>query len=581
MILTIFNYIWVMKNKTTPIILIYLLTALFTMLVFHKIEIQYSLTKHYPVLNFYKDLLFVLSSALLFKYIFAKNNRRNALFFDKLNQTNKEIKESNDKYDIVAKATSDTIWDWKIQEDEMVWSKGISAVYGYDNIQIGARSKWWFENIHPEDSIKMSVKLYSFLEQKTEKWQDEYRFKCADNTYKYVLDRGFLLKDKNGTAVRMIGAIQDITKQKEEELRLKLLETVIVQTKESIVITKAVSENKKFSEIVYVNPAFTRMTGFMNQEVLGRKPNLFQGQLANLAAARKIIEALQTRTETQIETLSIRKNGEQFWLYFSMIPVYNNKNEFTHWVSVQKDITQEKLQQKEKEQLISELTQNNKDLKQFSYVTSHNLRAPISNLIGLLMLTDHMKIEDTELEEIIGGFKTSTNLLSETINDLTKVMLIKDNIPVAEELVNLAESFEHICKELSFQLDKHKPTLQVNFENCTEIITNKTYLESIILNLLTNSIKYKAKDRALLIKIEAVTREDDTIIKIIDNGIGIDLERNKEKIFGLYQRFHDYPDSKGLGLYLVKSQIEAMKGSIKIESAVNIGTTFTLIFKKK
>ncbi|MDG2433340.1 PAS domain-containing protein [Flavobacterium sp.] len=570
-----------MKNKTTPIILIYLLTALFTMLVFHKIEIQYSLTKHYPVLNFYKDLLFVLSSALLFKYIFAKNNRRNALFFDKLNQTNKEIKESNDKYDIVAKATSDTIWDWKIQEDEMVWSKGISAVYGYDNIQIGARSKWWFENIHPEDSIKMSVKLYSFLEQKTEKWQDEYRFKCADNTYKYVLDRGFLLKDKNGTAVRMIGAIQDITKQKEEELRLKLLETVIVQTKESIVITKAVSENKKFSEIVYVNPAFTRMTGFMNQEVLGRKPNLFQGQLANLAAARKIIEALQTRTETQIETLSIRKNGEQFWLYFSMIPVYNNKNEFTHWVSVQKDITQEKLQQKEKEQLISELTQNNKDLKQFSYVTSHNLRAPISNLIGLLMLTDHMKIEDTELEEIIGGFKTSTNLLSETINDLTKVMLIKDNIPVAEELVNLAESFEHICKELSFQLDKHKPTLQVNFENCTEIITNKTYLESIILNLLTNSIKYKAKDRALLIKIEAVTREDDTIIKIIDNGIGIDLERNKEKIFGLYQRFHDYPDSKGLGLYLVKSQIEAMKGSIKIESAVNIGTTFTLIFKKK
>ena len=85
----------------------------------------------------------------------------------------------------------------------------------------------------------MSIKLYSFIEQKTEKWQDQYRFRCADGTYKYVFDRGFLLKDENGRAIRMIGAIQDITKQKEEEQRLKLLETVITQSKDSILITEA------------------------------------------------------------------------------------------------------------------------------------------------------------------------------------------------------------------------------------------------------------------------------------------------------------------------------------------------------
>ena len=440
-----------MKNKTTQIIIIYLLAALFVVIVFHKIILRYSLTEAYPFLNFYKDIFFVVATALLFKYILTKNENRNTVFFDKLKQTNKDIKESNDKYDIVAKATSDTIWDWKIEEDQMIWSKGIKAVYGYDEDEVGVGSSWWFENIHPEDSIKMSVKLYSFIEQKTEKWQDEYRFKCADNTYKYVLDRGFLLKDENGRAVRMIGAIQDVTKQKEEELRLKLLETVIVQTKESIIITEAEFANHKLPKIVYVNPAFTSMTGFEPHEVLGKTPDLFQGQKAEFSVRRKMLNAVQNRTETQIETLSIHKNGEQFWLRFSMIPIYNIENELTHWVSMQKDASEEKKQEKEKEQLISELTQNNKDLKQFSYITSHNLRAPISNLTGLLLLIEDIAIEDTELAEILDGFKKSTYLLNETINDLTKVMIIKDRTLVQKEVVNLAESFENVYKQLSFQ----------------------------------------------------------------------------------------------------------------------------------
>ena len=79
----------------------------------------------------------------------------------KLEDTIKEIKESNDKYDIVAKATSDTIWDWKIQEDSFNWNKGINNIFGYEENQIGDNSNWWFDKIHPEDSIKLSVKLYS------------------------------------------------------------------------------------------------------------------------------------------------------------------------------------------------------------------------------------------------------------------------------------------------------------------------------------------------------------------------------------------------------------------------------------
>nr|WP_314896009.1 PAS domain S-box protein [uncultured Flavobacterium sp.] len=570
-----------MKNKTNQITLTYILISIFMAIICHKLLQNYTHNTNYQYYNFIKDLVFISLTGIAYKYILSKNDNRNIAVFEKLKNTNDEIKESNEKYDIVAKATSDTIWDWKIQEDNLSWNKGIENVFGYTEDQVGGSSTWWFDKIHPEDSIKMSIKLYSFIEQKTEKWQDQYRFRCADNSYKYVLDRGFLLKDEEGKAIRMIGAIQDITKQKEEEQRLKLLETVITQSKDSIIITEANSNNTRIPKIIYVNPAFSIMSGYKSEEVIGKTPNLFKGPNSDKQEYKKLITALKNKEECLIETISYKKNKEEYWVRFSMIPIYNSENELSHWISIQRDVSEEKKQEKEKEQLIRELTQNNKDLKQFSYITSHNLRAPLSNLTGLLNLIEDIPIENQELKEILNGFNKSTHLLNETINDLVKVIIIKDNPSIQKEAVLLKEIFENVFNQLSFQIELYKPIIKLNFEKVSVFNTNKAYIESILLNLLTNAIKYKSENRKLKITINT-NEVDDTVYLIFkDNGIGIDLERNRDKVFGLYQRFHNYPDSKGLGLYLVKSQVETMGGTISIESEVNIGTTFTLTFKNK
>jgi signal transduction histidine kinase len=264
-----------------------------------------------------------------------------------------------------------------------------------------------------------------------------------------------------------------------------------------------------------------------------------------------------------------------------MIPIYNTENELSHWISIQRDVSEEKKQEKEKEQLIRELTQNNKDLKQFSYITSHNLRAPLSNLTGLLNLIEDIPIENQELKEILTGFSKSTHLLNDTINDLVKVIIIKDNPSIQKEAVLLKEIFENVFNQLSFQIELYKPIIKLNFEEVSILNTNKAYFESILINLLTNALKYKSENRKLKITITANETDDTVYLTFKDNGIGIDLERNRDKVFGLYQRFHNYPDSKGLGLYLVKSQVETMGGTISIESEVNKGTTFTLTFKNK
>jgi PAS domain S-box-containing protein len=526
-----------------------------------------------------RDFIFIFISGIILKFILLHNEKNNKSVFEKLQITNNEILESNERYDIVAKATSDTIWDWKIEDDSFLWNKGIQGVFGYKKEEVGKTSKWWFERIHPEDSLKMSVKLYSFLEQKTEKWQDEYRFQCADGSYKYVFDRGFLVKDKDGKPIRMIGAIQDVTKQKEEEQRLRLLETVITQTKDAVMITDIDTTQNVIPNIIFVNSAFTDMTGYTAEEVIGKSPIMFIGAKSDMLEFDKLKTAIQEYRECFVETINYKKNGEEFWNNFSMIPVTDKDGEHSHWISIQRDVTEEKNKEKEREQLIRELTQNNKDLKQFSYITSHNLRAPLSNLTGLLNLVEDMDIEDPELKEIITGFTKSTHLLNETINDLVKVVIIKDNPSIHKEKVLIKEIFENVFNQLSFLIGLHKPILKIDLEEVSILNINKSYLESIFLNLLTNAIKYRSENRQLKVNISSKVEDDNLVLTFKDNGVGIDLVRNRDKIFGLYQRFHNHPDSKGLGLYLVKSQVEAMGGTINVESTVGKGTTFTIIFK--
>lgn len=570
-----------MKSKANQVITVYILIAMFVVIVSHKILQQFITNDGTRIYVILKDIFFVVFTGIIFKLILSKNDQRNSKIFKKLKDTNDEIKESNEKYDIVAKATSDTIWDWKMQENTLSWNKGIENVFGYTEEQVENNSDWWFDKIHPEDSIKMSVKLYSFIEQQTKNWQDQYRFRCADNTYKYVLDRGFLLKDDNGKAIRMIGAIQDITKQKEEEQRLKLLETVITQSKDSIIITEPDSSDLGIPKIIYANPAFSAMSGYANSEILGKTPDIFKGVNTDEAEYNKAIAALKNKKECIIEIISYKKNKEEYWVRFSMIPIYNTENEISHWISIQRDISEEKKLEKEKEQLIRELTQNNKDLKQFSYITSHNLRAPLSNLIGLLNLIEDIPVENEELNEILQGFNKSTHVLNDTINDLVKVIIIKDSSSIQKEEISLKEIFENVFSQLNSQIELHKPIIKFDFEKISTIKTNKAYIESILMNLMANSLKYKSENRKLKITISSKEIDNTVILSFKDNGIGIDLARNREKVFGLYQRFHNYPDSKGLGLYLVKSQIETMGGTIDIESEVNKGTTFTLTFKNK
>jgi PAS domain S-box-containing protein len=568
-----------MKNKFYNIIIAYFIITLLLALTSYNYIVNYTSPENHNFYHFLLILFFVIITPIAFIYLLNLNNKLNKNSLEHLEKINDELYKSNERYDIVAKATSDTIWDWDIKTGGFIWNKGIQSIFGYKKEDVGKNLQWWFEKIHPEDSLKMSVKLYSFIEQKTEKWQDYYRFMCADGTYKYVFDRGFLVMDEDRNVVRMIGAIQDISKQKEEEQRLKLLETVITQTKDTVIITEAGDIEEELPKIVFVNPAFTNMTGYKPKEVVDKSAKMLMNKFSLRKDLKKLAEALKKKETFSFESLNKRKDKTEYWVNISMIPITDKDNQHSHWISIQRDISVEKEREKEREQLISELTQNNKDLKQFSYITSHNLRAPLSNLTGLLNLVEDIPIENSELKEIINGFSKSTSQLNETINDLINVIIIKDSPSIQKEDIVIKDVFENVFNQLSFLISLKKPIIKMDLHETQTICLNKSYIESILLNLMTNSLRYLDPKRQLKIWISSKKNTTETILTFKDNGIGIDLERNRDKIFGLYQRFHDYADSKGLGLYLVKSQVESMGGKISVESIVGEGTTFTITFK--
>lgn len=569
-----------MKNKANRITLFFIIVSILLALASGFIIKIITNPNDVVLFHFSSYLLFIIISAITFRYLIFKNLVASLNLIKRQKLINDEIKESKERYDIVAKATSDTVWDWSVTNNVFTWNKGIQTVFGYGEKDIEETSQWWFDRIHPEDSIRMSVKLYSFLEQRLEKWQDEYRFKCKDGTYKYILDRGFLVTNNKNEAIRMIGAMQDISNKKQEEERLKLLETVITNAKDAIVITDADVSEAIVPNVVFANQAYCEMSGFSYDEIINKSMLKTLNIDINSEAYLELISCLQKKQECEIETVTYRKNNEKYWVKFIMVPVFNKEKEHTHWISIKRDITEQKKQEKEKEQLIAELTQNNKDLRQFSYITSHNLRAPLSNLIGLLNLTNELNIEDEELRIIIAGFSKSTNLLNETISDLGKVVIIRDNPSIGKTDVNVFESITNVINQINILIQQIKPDLQINVDKKTTIYSHKAYLESILLNLLTNSLKYRSLERATIITITLIEKEHSMELIFEDNGIGIDLIKNKHKLFGLYQRFHNYPDSKGLGLYLVKSQIESMGGTIDIESEVDKGTRFKINFKK-
>lgn len=371
----------------------------------------------------------------------------------------------------------------------------------------------------------------------------------------------------------IIGSLLDVTEQTKHAVNLKKLYTAIEQTHTSVVITNI------DGNIEFVNNAFLELTGYTIDEAIGQNPRILKSGLIPEETYVEMWSTLLEKKTWQGVMCNKKKNGKLFWEMATISPVLNEEGNTTNYVAVKEDITQKIGEEEERNLLIEELTRNNKELKQFSYITSHNLRAPLTNLLAIDALIDRSKVTNSETLELVEMMHESIGNLNSTLNDLIKILVIKEQtniqlqeIPFEEVFTETVHSIQSILNDVEIDAD---------FSGLTNIRFNKTYLESIFLNLLTNSVKYAHPNRKPIIKIVTYALDDKLYLRFSDNGIGFNLDNVKERIFGLYQRFHSNSDGKGIGLYLVHSQVTALGGNIEVYSEENVGTIFTICFNAK
>jgi signal transduction histidine kinase len=240
------------------------------------------------------------------------------------------------------------------------------------------------------------------------------------------------------------------------------------------------------------------------------------------------------------------------------------------------DITQRKQYEIERTQLIDDLLQQNKNLEQFTYIISHNLRSPVANIIGCAEMLKDEDLTKNEKESVVNGLAVSINKLDNVIKDLHTILQLKNDINTEnKEIVNLVEIFNDVKSSLNNVIVQSNAVIKADF-GVLEVSLVKSFIYSIFLNLISNSIKYRKENVPPLIEVTGYKVEDKLYITFKDNGLGIDLAAKGADLFGLYKRFHSHVEGKGLGLFMVKTQIESMKGKISVTSAVSEGTEFKI-----
>lgn len=226
---------------------------------------------------------------------------------------------------------------------------------------------------------------------------------------------------------------------------------------------------------------------------------------------------------------------------------------------------------------VQKLFEQNENLEQFSYIVSHNLRAPLARILGLLGLLRTQEADKEFQQDILKYLDQAAQTLNEVIADLSEIIAIRKSQDIIKEVVSIQKVISAIFETLRDEITKANVTFVIQFDAVETIYTIKSYFQSILYNLVSNAIKYRSEKRKPLIEIRGHQEANDICIKVKDNGLGIDLKQySKEHIFGLYKRLHLHTEGKGLGLYLVKTQIETLNGKIELESEPDIGSIFTV-----
>lgn len=463
-------------------------------------------------------------------------------------------------------------WETDLKTFNVIWSEQTFQIFECDSEDFKSSHPDFLNFVHPDDRVKVDTAFMDSLD-KDMVHAIEHRIITKRGAIKFVEERWQVLHDIQGVPIKAIGTCQDVTERKksdfENKFKAELLDT----------IGQAVIATDLEGNITFWNKAAVEIYGWTYEEAFGKNILDLTPAIPSKEEGVSLMQKLALGEMWSGEFYMKRKTGSFFPAYVYNSPVYDEFGKQVGIIGVSNDISERKEHELERAKITNDLLQRNRDLEQFTFIISHNLRAPTANIIGFTEILQDETLTPQEQKELLFALSSSVSGLDSIIKDINAILQIKGEINEKKEILSFSKLVNDIQVNIEHMMLKHHVQIKVDFSEIDRFFSLKAYLHSIFYNLITNSIKYRQPDVAPTIEIKSKMENGKIILTFSDNGLGIDMETKSDKVFGLYKRFHSHVEGKGVGLFMVKTQVEALGGIITVASNVNKGTIFTIVFE--
>lgn len=433
-------------------------------------------------------------------------------------------------------------------------------------------------NVLDSHSVRVFImQLIAIVKGRTQLWGESAMAGQNGEVREFAL-RWSVIRGYETNYERVIIYGEDITLQKEaERIRLAAQQKMqnIVNTIDGIVWECDAETHK----LHFISRKTEEILGYTVDEWFSDE-NFWSNHIHpddRAAAVLAFKQTALTREEDEFEYRMISKHGELVWIRDIVSAHTENDQVILRGIMI--DITKHKEANADLSHTLDLVNEQKKRLMNFSYIVSHNLRSHNANIQSIINLVQDSDSEQ-ERDELIGHLKTVSDSLDQTMQHLNDLVNIQSNISLVTEPLHINHYVENTKKILSELIAARQVTVINNIPQNALVNYNAAYLESIILNLISNGIRYSHPDRKPLIVLDWQEDDRNYILKVRDNGLGIDMKRYGDKLFGMYKTFHGNPEARGVGLFMTRNQVEAMGGQITVESEPGKGSTFSVYFKK-
>lgn len=495
-------------------------------------------------------------------------------------------KRERDKHELLGKVKEISDYKYALDESSIIAITDQKGIINHVNDNFCKISKYSREELIGKDHriINSSYHSKEFIKDiwrtiaQGKIWKGELKNRAKDGSAYWVDTTIVPFLNDEGKPYQYVAIRSDITERKnaEEELLKKIKE--ISDYKYALDESSIVAITDQKGIITHVNDNFCKISKYNREELIGKDHRIINSGYHSSDFIKDLWKTIAKGKVWKGELKNKAKDGTAYWVDTTIVPFLNEKGKPYQYVAIRSDISERKKGEEKIAKMLINSEYQNKQLVDFCNIVSHNLRAPLVNISMLLDYADSCDSND-EKDEVLKKVKPVINHLNSILDELVESLQIRQDSDVESTIIDLKETTEKILIGFEGQINLYNAKVTFDFSEAKTIVYPHRYIDSILTNLISNAIKYKSPERNLTINIKSMQSNDGVILSITDNGLGIDLELHKDNLFKIRKVFHKHPDAKGFGLFMTKTQVEAMGGKIWIESIPNKGSTFYILFK--